>query len=306
LTTPAATNLHAELTPEEMAARVRRLQIQAKRLVRMLFLGEYHSVFRGRGIEFSEVREYVPGDEVRAIDWNVTARMNTPYIKKFVEERELVVYLLVDLSASSGFSTMPFSKRDLAAEIATLIAFAADANNDRVAAIAFTDRVELFLRPRKETQHVLRMARDFISLQPAGRGTDLASALDLLMRVAKRPGVVFLLSDFHASGFEASLRLAAQKHDIIAVSLTDARELTLPAAGLMLLRDPETGGRALIDTEDRGQREAYATAGAARIARRRRLLSSLGVEEVPVRTDASYVKPLMTFFRSRAKRPRSV
>src|SRR5438067_8428601 len=241
LTTSAATTLYAELTPEEMAARVRRLQIRAKRLVRMLFLGEYHSVFRGRGLEFSEVREYVPGDDVRAIDWNVTARMNAPFIKKFVEERELVVYLLVDLSASAGFSTTAFSKRDLAAEIATLIAFAADANNDRVAAIAFTDRVELFLRPRKGTQHVLRMARDFIHLQPSGRGTDLSSALDLLMRVAKRPGVVFLLSDFHASGFEASLRLAAQKHDIIAISLTDARELALPAAGLMALRDAETG-----------------------------------------------------------------
>jgi len=306
LTTSAATSLYAELTPEEMAARVRRLQIRAKRLVRMLFLGEYHSVFRGRGIEFSEVREYVPGDDVRAIDWNVTARMNAPFIKKFVEERELVVYLLVDLSASSSFSTTPFTKRDLAAEIATLIAFAADANNDRVAAIAFTDRVELYLRPRKGTQHVLRMARDFIHLRPAGRGTDPGSALDLLMRVAKRPGVVFILSDFHASGFEASLRLAAQKHDIIAISLTDIRELAITAAGLLLLRDPETGARTLIDTDDRAERAAYAAAAAARTAQRRRLLSSLGVEEVPVRTDVSYVKPLMTFFRSRAKRPRSV
>jgi uncharacterized protein (DUF58 family) len=299
---PTDTDLTATLTAEEMTARVRRLQIRARRLVRMLFFGEYHSVFRGRGIEFSDVREYVPGDDVRAIDWNVTARMNAPYVKKFVEERELIVYLIVDLSASSGFSTTEQTKRDLAAEIATLIAFAAEANNDRTGVIAFTDRVELYLRPKKGLQHVLRLARDLIHLQTAGRGTNLTSALDLLMRVAKRPGVVFILSDFYAAGFEASLRLAAQKHDIVAISLTDIRELELPAAGLVLLRDPETGAQVLIDTEDRREREAYATAAAARTVLRRRRLAALGVEEVPVRTDISYVKPLLTFFKARAAR----
>lgn len=289
---------------EELLARVRRLQIRAKRLVRLLFAGEYHSVFRGRGIEFSDVREYVPGDEVRTIDWNVTARMGTTFIKKFVEERELAVYLLVDVSASAAFSSGAQTKHDLAAEIATVLAFAAAANNDRVGAIVFSDRVEQYLRPRKSTQHVLRLARDLIHLRPQGSGTDLAGAVDLLMRVAKRPGVVFILSDFHASGYEASLRLAAQKHDIIAISLTDVRELELPRVGLVLLHDAESGRDRLVDTEDRREREAYARGAVERLVNRRRLLTALGVEEIAVRTDSSYIQPLMAFFKARAVRRR--
>jgi uncharacterized protein (DUF58 family) len=298
---PGASNQEAD----ELIARVRRLQIRAKRLVRLLFAGEYHSVFRGRGIEFSDVREYIPGDEVRTIDWNVTARMGTTFIKKFVEERELTIYLLVDVSPSSEFTSGEQTKHDLAAEIATVLAFAAAANNDRVSAIVFSDRVEHYLRPRKGTQHVLRLARDLIHLEPHGTGTDLGSAVDLLMRVAKRPGVAFILSDFHTSGFEASLRLAAQKHDIIAISLTDVRELELPRAGLVLLHDSEAGGNRLIDTEDRREREAYSVSAVQRVLARRRLLSSLGVEEIAVRTDSSYVQPLMAFFKGRAKRRRS-
>ncbi|HXH22400.1 MAG TPA: DUF58 domain-containing protein, partial [Dehalococcoidia bacterium] len=179
--TAATTELAPGLTPEEMLARVRRLQIKARRLVRMLFFGEYHSVFRGKGIEFSEVREYLPGDEVRTIDWNVTARMGSPYVKKFVEERELTVYLLVDLSASAAFSTTNITKRDLAAEVSTLLAFAAEANNDKVGLIAFTDRVELYLRPRKGQHHVLRMARDLIYHRTRGTGTSIEAATDFLM-----------------------------------------------------------------------------------------------------------------------------
>jgi uncharacterized protein (DUF58 family) len=289
---------------EELLARVRRLQIRAKRLVRMLFAGEYHSVFRGRGIEFSDVREYVPGDEVRTIDWNVTARMGAPFVKKFVEERELTIYLIVDVSASAAFTTSSQTKHDLAAEIATVLAFAADANGDRVGAIVFSDRVEQYLRPRKGTQHVLRLARDLIHLEPKGRGTDLGAAVDLLMRVAKRPGVVFILSDFYATGFEPSLRLAAQKHDIIAVSLADQREMELPQVGMVLLHDSESGVDRLIDTEDWHEREAYSRAAVQRILARRRLLTSLGVEEIPVRTDTSYIKPLMAFFKGRAVRRR--
>ena len=300
--TAPSTELGPELSPEEVLARVRRLQIKARRLVRMLFFGEYHSVFRGKGIEFSEVREYLPGDEVRTIDWNVTARMGTPYVKKFVEERELTVYMLVDLSASSGFSTTASTKRELAAEVATLLGFAADGNKDKVGLIAFTDRVELYLRPRRGTQHVLRMARDLIYHRTQGSGTDIAVATDLLMRVAKRPGVAFVISDFHADGYAASMRLAAQKHDVIAVSLTDPREMELPRAGLVALRDPESGARVLIDTDDRGEREAYARAAAERVVARRRALTGLGVEEVALRTDRSYVDPLMAFFRSRSSR----
>jgi uncharacterized protein (DUF58 family) len=301
-TSASATDLSADLTQEEMLARVRRLQIRARRLVRRLFLGEYHSVFRGRGIEFSEVREYAPGDEVRTIDWNVTARMGTPYVKKFVEERELVLYLLVDVSPSGLFSSTGVTKRDLAAELSTLLAFAAQASNDKTALIAFSDRVELYLQPSKGLQHVLRLARDLIYLRPAGRGTNIAHAVELLMRVAKRPGVVFLISDFHASGFEAALRLAAQKHDITAISLSDPRELELPRVGLINLRDPETGAEMLIDTEDRQERARYAAAAAEAVSQRRRLLASLGVEEIAVRTDRSYIQPLMAFFRARASR----
>ncbi len=300
-----ATDLTTGLSREEMLARVRRLQIRARRLVRRLFLGEYHSVFRGRGIEFSEVREYTPGDEVRTIDWNVTARMGTPYVKKFVEERELVLYLLVDVSASSGFSSTPATKRELAAELAALLAFAAEANNDKAGLIAFSDEVELYLPPKKGLQHVLRLARELIYLRPRGRGTDLGAALDYLMRVAKRPGVVFLISDFHARGYEPALRLAAQKHDVSAISLSDPRELELPRVGLINLKDPETGDELLIDTDDGEERRRFSAAAAAAAAERRRLLASLGVDEVAIRTDRSYIEPLMAFFRSRAGRRRA-
>jgi len=298
--TSTHTDLTTGLSQEEMLSVIRRLQIRARRLVRLLFLGEYHSVFRGRGLEFNEVREYEPGDEVRLIDWNVTARMGVPYIKKFVEERELILYLLVDVSASSTFSSQNATKRELAAELATLLAFAADANNDKTGLIAFSDRVELFLPPRKGQQHMLRIARELLYLEPKGRGTNIAVAADLLMSITKRPSVAFVISDFHATGYEAALRLAAQKHDLTAISLTDPRELELPRVGLLKLRDPETGAQMLVDTEDRRARERYATAAAERVVARRRLLAGLGVEEIPIRTDRSYIQPLMAYFRARA------
>jgi uncharacterized protein (DUF58 family) len=298
--TATHTDLTVGLSQEEMLSVIRRLQIRARRLVRLLFLGEYHSVFRGRGLEFNEVREYEPGDEVRLIDWNVTARMGVPYIKKFVEERELILYLLVDVSASSSFSSQNATKRELAAELATLLAFAADANNDKTGLIAFSDRVELFLPPRKGQQHMLRIARELLYLEPKGRGTNIAVAADLLMSITKRPSVAFVISDFHATGYEAALRLAAQKHDLTAISLTDPRELELPRVGLLKLRDAETGAQMLVDTEDRRARERYATAAAERVVARRRLLAGLGVEEIPIRTDRSYIQPLMAYFRARA------
>ena len=305
MTADTRTDLNASLSQEEMLARIRRLQIRARRLVRLLFLGEYHSVFRGRGLEFSEVREYEPGDEVRLIDWNVTARMGSPYVKKYVEERELVLYLLVDVSPSSSFSSTVSTKRELAAELATLLAFAAAANNDKTGLIAFTDRVELYVPPKKGLQHVLRLAREILYLQPKGSATDIAAAADFLMRVTKRPGVAFLVSDFHARGFEASLRLAAQKHDLTAMSITDPRELELPRAGLLNLRDPETGAEMLIDTEDARERGRFATAAAEAVTARRRLLSGLGIEEIALRTDRSYIQPLMAYFRARAGRRRA-
>ncbi|HWC29376.1 MAG TPA: DUF58 domain-containing protein [Dehalococcoidia bacterium] len=306
MTTDAySTDLNSSLSQEEMLARVRRLQIRARRLVRLLFLGEYHSVFRGRGLEFSEVREYEPGDEVRMIDWNVTARMGAPYIKKYVEERELVLYLLVDVSPSSSFSSTANTKRELAAELALLLAFAANANNDKTGLIAFSDRIELFVPPRKGLQHVLRLARELLYLEPKGRGTNIGIATDLLMSITKRPSVAFVISDFLASGFESSLRLAAQKHDLTAISITDPRELELPRVGIIRLEDPETGAQVLVDTEDARERTRYATAAAERVVGRRRLLAGLGVEEVPLRTDRSYIQPLMTYFKARAGRRRT-
>jgi uncharacterized protein (DUF58 family) len=304
-TDASSTDLTSSLSQEEMLARIRRLQIRARRLVRLLFLGEYHSVFRGRGLEFSEVREYEPGDEVRLIDWNVTARMGTPYIKKYVEERELVLYLLVDVSPSSGFSSTAATKRELAAELATLLAFAANANNDKTGLIAFSDRVELFLPPRKGLQHVLRMARELLYLEPKGRGTNIGVAADLLMSITRRPSVAFVISDFLTTGYEASLRLAAQKHDLTAVSLTDPRELELPRVGIIRLQDPETGAQVLVDTQDARERTRYATAAAERVVGRRRLLAGLGIEEIPLRTDRSYIQPLMTYFKARAGRRRT-
>jgi uncharacterized protein (DUF58 family) len=287
-----------------MLAHIRRLQIRARRLVRLLFVGEYHSVFRGRGLEFSEVREYNPGDEIRLIDWNVTARMGQPYIKKFVEERELVLYLLVDVSASGAFSSTAATKRELAAELATLLAFAANANNDKVALIAFSDGIELYLPPKKGQQHCLRLARELLYLEPRSRGTDIGLATDFLMRVTKRPAVAFVISDFHGAGFEATMRLAARKHDLTAVSITDPRELELPQAGLVSLRDPESGAEVIIDTEDKGERSRYAAAAAEVVGQRRRTLAGLGVEEIPLYTDRSYIQPLMAYFRARGSRRR--
>jgi uncharacterized protein (DUF58 family) len=300
MTTETTLDFSSDLTPQEMLSRVRRIQIRARRLVRLLFLGEYHSVFRGRGLEFSEVREYLPGDEVRTIDWNVTARMGQPYVKKFVEERELILYLLVDVSASSSFSSTSATKREMSAEIATLLAFAADANNDKAGVIAFSDQVEFYVEPKRGTQHCLRMARELLYHKPHGTGTNLGAALEFLMRVAKRPAVAFIISDFHAGGYEGTLRLAGQKHDITAISLTDPREMALPRIGLVTVRDPETGAEMLIDTEDKRERERYTFDRAQAALARRRLFASLGVEEVPLRTDRSYIQPLLAFFKARA------
>jgi uncharacterized protein (DUF58 family) len=300
----AITDLTTGLSQPEMLARIRRIQIRARRLARTIFLGEYHSVFKGRGLEFEEVREYQPGDEVRLIDWNVTARMGTPFIKKYVEERELILYLLVDVSPSSGFSSTTTTKREMAAELAALLAFAADANNDKTGLICFSDRIELYLPPKKGMHHVLRMVRELLYLKPKGTGTNIGAATDLLMHITKRPSVAFLLSDFHASCFEASVRLAASKHDVTALSLTDPRELELPRVGLITLRDRETGAAMLIDTDDKAQRAAYAAAAEERQYDRRRLLAALGVEEVALRTDRPYIQPLMVYFKARAGRRR--
>jgi len=288
--------------PPDLLSRIRRIEIRARRLVANIFLGEYHSVFRGRGIEFSEVRQYEPGDDVRLIDWNVTARMGTPYIKKYIEERELTVMLVVDVSASSSFTTAGLTKRELAAEVAATLAFAAIANGDRVGLLAFSDRIEEYVRPAKSRRHVLRIVRELLYLRPHGRGTNIGEALAYLARVTRRRAIVFVLSDFFDAGYEPALRAAALRHEIVALTLGDARERDLPDVGLLEMEDAETGERALIDTSNAGVRSAWARRAEELRDRRRRTLAAVGVEEVPLSTDASYVEPLLRAFRARETR----
>ena len=302
--TSRLTEANRQVIPPELLARIRRIEIRARRLVANRFLGEYHSVFRGRGIEFSEVRQYEPGDDVRAIDWNVTARMGAPYIKKYVEERELTVLLAVDVSASSAFSTTGVTKRELAAEVAATLAFSAAANSDRVGMIAFTDRVEEYLPPGKDRRQVLRIVRDLLYLEPQGRGTSIAAALSYLARVQKRRAIVFLLSDFFDDGYENQLRAAALRHEVVALTLSDPREEAFPSAGLLDLEDAETGERVTVDTSDRRVREAYAQRGADARAGRRRSFAAAGVEEIALRTDEPYAPPLLRAFRAREWRRR--
>jgi uncharacterized protein (DUF58 family) len=298
-----ATSTTAALPPD-LIARIRRIEIRARRLVANVFLGEYHSVFRGRGIEFSEVRQYEPGDDVRLIDWNVTARMGAPYIKKYIEERELTVMLVVDLSASSAFTTSGITKRELAAEVAATLAFAAIANGDRVGMLAFSDRVEQYVKPAKSRRHVLRIIRELLYLQPRGTRTNIGEALAYLARVTRRRAIVFVLSDFFDAGYEPALRAAALRHEIVALTLGDARERELPDVGLLEVEDAETGERAVIDTGSAAVREAWARRTEEARDRRRRTLAAVGVEEVALSTGVSYVEPLLRAFRARELRRR--
>src|SRR6185437_1313671 len=245
------------MLPREVLRQIRRLQLKARRAVEDLLGGEYHSVFKGTGLAFEEVREYQPGDDVRTIDWNVTARMGQPFIKRFVEERELTMLLAVDVSASQRFGTRQLTKRAVAAELAALLALCAVSNNDRVGLVAFTESVERFVPPNKGPRHVLRLLRDILAFEPQKRGTDLSAALDYLNKMQRRRAIVFLVSDFLVSGFETAFRRAARKHDLIAVRTTDPRELDWPAAGLIRVEDAETGRQMVIDTSNRSFREVF-------------------------------------------------
>src|SRR5579884_3416216 len=253
------------MLPREVLRQIRRLQLKARRAVEDLLGGEYHSVFKGTGIAFEDVREYQPGDDIRTIDWNVSARMGHPFVKRFVEERELTVVLVVDCSASQQFGTRLQQKREVAAELAAVIAFSAISNNDKVGLLQLTDRVEKFVPPRKGIRHVLRLIRDILFFQPERRGTCLREALDYLNRVLHRRTIVFLLSDFLDREYEKSLKRTGRRHDLVAVRISDPREEDLPPLGLLELEDAETGERVLLDTGSRAVRTAYAEA-----ARRRR------------------------------------
>jgi uncharacterized protein (DUF58 family) len=290
------------VTPREVIRRVRRLEIRTRKLVQESLAGSYHSVFRGRGMEFAEVREYVAGDDVRSIDWNVSARMGHPYVKKFTEERELTVVLVVDASGSERFGTASSTKMQMSAEISALLAFSALRNNDRVGLLLFTDRVELFLPPRKGKEHGLRVLRDVLAFEPQGRGTRIAQALEYLQRVVPKRAVVFLLSDFQDEGYERTLRVVAQKHDIVAISVADPREVALPDAGLVAVEDPETGERGVIDCGSARVRQAYAQHAADERRRLTETVRRTGVDLLELSTGEPYEMPLVHFFHERAHR----
>lgn len=290
------------MVPPEVIKNIRKVQIRTSRLATDLFSGHYHSVFKGRGMEFDEVRLYQPGDDIRTIDWNVTARTGVPFIKKFVEERELVIMLVLDLSRSCSFATAGQLKRALAAEISCVLALSAIKNNDKTGLIAFTDRIETFVPPGKGVRHVLRVLRDAMYFIPEGTGTDLSGSLEFVRRVTARRAIVFVLSDFHAQGYKKALSSANKRHDVIAVTITDPAELKLPDAGLIELEDGETGVSFLVDTSDRTVRRQYEERAAKRMEERKRLLASINVDHIDVRTNIPYDRTLVSFFRMRERR----
>jgi uncharacterized protein (DUF58 family) len=322
--------------PREVLKQVRLIELRTRGWVNSLFSGEYHSVFKGQGMEFAEVREYQHGDDVRNIDWNVTARMGHPYIKKHVEERELTVMLLVDLSGSEQFGTRGRLKAELAAELAAVLALSAIRNNDRVGLLIFTERVEHVVPPKKGRRHVLRLIRDLLAFRPAGRGTDIAGALDYAGRMLPHRSILFVLSDFQVGPpavdgtgetgegdsrddspessapppadpfdlFARTLKLVSNRHDVVAVRMVDQAEEHLPDAGVLLLTDPETGQEVALDTGRLGLRKRYDDRSDAEERALRSVFRRLAVDEIEVRTDGSYVKPLMSFFRARERRAR--
>ena len=290
------------MIPRELAKKIRYLQIYTSKAVNDVLAGEYESVFKGRGMEFDEVREYQPGDEVRSIDWNVTARMGHPYVKRFEEERELTVMFLVDLSASGAFGSSRKMKNEVAAELCALLAFAAIKNNDKVGLIVFTDCIELFIPPGKGVSHVLRLIRELLNFSPRQGRTNIAEALDYLGRVVTKRSVVFLVSDFLAEDYERPMRVLGRRHDLIAVSVTDPREVRMPNVGLVELEDAETGERIVIDTGSAAVRKRYESLGTARSAGLRELFRSMGVDQIEVFTNQDYVRKLVTFFRTRERR----
>jgi uncharacterized protein (DUF58 family) len=288
----------------EVLEKVRRIEIQTRRLLTDALAGEYHSIFKGRGMEFAEVREYQMGDDIRTIDWNVTSRTGSLHVKKFTEERELTVLLVLDASGSADFGTRSRFKRELAAEIGALLAFSAIRNNDRVGAVVFTDDVEMYVPPRKGRSHVLRVIRDLLYFEPKGRGTNLARAAEFLNRVTRKRAVVFLLSDFLDAGFEKPLAVAAKKHDLISIFISDPAEAVIPGVGLVELEDAESGQRLLVDTSDRKAMAAFQRAALERARRRHQELNGMGIDVIDVDTAVPYDRPLLRFFEMRSRRLR--
>ena len=286
----------------EILKKIRTLEIKTRGLVDTVFAGNYHSVFKGRGMNFEDVREYQPGDEIRAIDWNVTARLGNAFVKKFTEERELTVMLIVDVSASGSFGSSTQSKRELAAEVACLLAFSAIRNNDKVGLLLFTDRVELFIPPKKGRSHTLRLIREILFFEPAGRGTDPALALDYLNRIVTRRAVVFFISDFQAPDFSHTLAVSGRRHDFIAVRIQDERETVLPNVGVITLEDAETGEQIEINTADRNVRTSFSDLADQNARDLTRTLRRNNIDAITLRTSEDYLPTLRSFFRLRERR----
>ncbi len=289
---------------KELFKKIRRIEIKTSRLVNDVFSGEYHSIFRGRGMEFSEVREYMPGDDIRTIDWNVTARYNHPYVKIFREERELTVMLAVDLSASGDFGSGDRMRREIAAEIAAVLAFSATKNNDKVGLILFTDKTEKFIPPKKGRNHVLRLIREVLYFKPEGKKTDIAGTMDYLLRVIKKRSVMFLISDFLDGDYQRSLSLAAKRHDLIAVDIYDQLERRLPKTGVINLVDLESGKEMLVDFSDADTRRNLAVQSEKIKGERKTFFRRNKIDTIEISTDSDYTEPLYRFFERRAKRTR--
>ena len=287
---------------KEILKKIRRIQISTSRKVTDVFAGQYKSVFKGIGMEFDEVREYMPGDEIRSIDWNVTARTGHPFIKKFVEERELTIMLLLDISKSSLFGTRNNLKRSVAAEVCSAIAFSAIKNNDKVGMMTFSDKVEKYIPPRKGSKHVLRVIREALYSSQSGDGTDMNVVLEALSKISTRKTITFIISDFFTENFKKNISNSNKKHDIIAITIMDPAEKDLPNIGILKVHDAETGEEKDIDTSDKRTMEEYRKNSFKRIKEREDLLRSVNVDRIDISTDKSYVDPLVKFFKMREKR----
>jgi uncharacterized protein (DUF58 family) len=289
------------MIPKEVLQKVRRIEIKTKRVVDSILSGEYHSAFKGKGMEFAEVRGYVEGDDIRNIDWNVTARMGDPYVKKHQEERELTVMLMVDASASGSFGSVNKFKGETGVELCALLAFSAIKNKDRVGLIIFTSEVELYIPPKKGKNHVLHVIRELLYFNPKGKKTDVAAALSFLNGVQTKKAVVFLVSDFFTPTFDKALRVSARRHDLIAVTINDPRESVFPDVGLVELEDAESGRTVLVDSGSKAFRELYKKKMENKWASVSNLFKSNGVDEIPVSTETEYVEPLVKFFKKRER-----
>jgi uncharacterized protein (DUF58 family) len=290
------------MIPKELLKKIRQIEIRTRHLVSDVFAGQYHSVFKGQGMEFEEVREYIPGDDIRSIDWNVTARMGHPFIKKYVEEREQTVMLLIDISGSQAVGSREQWKKDLCAEVAGVLALAATRNSDRVGLILFSDEVEHYLPPRKGTRHVLRVIRDALYCKPKRKGTSISAALTFLNHIAHRRTISFLISDFADQGFETDLRLTARRHDLISIVVDDRREREWPSAGVIEWKDVETGKTALVDTSSRAVRDEWSRRASQRKEKLFSFLRSAGIDAIPATAGEPYVQSFIRFFRERERR----